>query len=433
MKVAKNTRVVIIAFCFILSAYCASVKRVHLTQLLTKESPTGTELVLTTSDPVQVSNTKLDNPPCLIISFPENNVYSSEEEELIFSKGPIKRIKNEYCPTGSKSQRRLNFIIVELTQDLPYEISHNGSSIIIRMENPGGTADPPLREKAQVESQPQEKKEKLNEEPGYLIGPEDILRVEVWNHPDISGEVVVNNEGEIIFPPVRKLSVMGMTVSHLEEKLTKALSIYLIDPVVFITVKEYNSQRVTALGEIKTGMYTLRRRTTLVELIGQIGSTTQNADIYHIKLIKKDGRVLVYDLNELLADSQKSESVVVSGGDTIYVPPLELNKVYVLGEVNYPKYIHIKGRLTLVDAITEAGGYTRDAVTKSIIVIRGELGSHKGIRLSLSRILKKGDIAQNIDLEPGDIVYVPKTFVTNIERFLRAISLPVTWFFWYER
>ena len=102
-----------------------------------------------------------------------------------------------------------------------------------------------------------------------------------------------------------------------------------------------------------------------------------------------------------------------------------------MGEVKSPKIVNIKGKLTLVEAITEAGGYTDNAVTKSIIVIRGELGSQKGIRLNLSRILKKGDIAQNIELKPGDIVYVPKTFIVYIERFLRDLALPLTWYFWY--
>jgi len=115
------------------------------------------------------------------------------------------------------------------------------------------------------------------------------------------------------------------------------------------------------------------------------------------------------------------------------VPPLAINKVYVLGEVKESKVITLKGKMTLVDAITEAGGYTRDAVIKSIIVIRGELGSQKGIRVNLNRILKEGDIGQNIDLKPGDIVYVPKSFIVNVERFLRIIALPATWYFWYLR
>lgn len=193
-------------------------------------------------------------------------------------------------------------------------------------------------------------------EGGYLVGPGDVLSIEVWRQPEVSRDVVVDEEGEIRLPPIKKILVMGMTVPQVEEKLTEALSKYLIDPAVFVTIKEFNSQRVVALGETKTGMYTLKRRTTLVEFLGQIGGPTGEADIFHIKLIKKDGQSFTYDLNELMKNPQKSEDVLVSGGDTLYVPPLEMNKVYVLGKVNSPKAIPIKGKLTLIDAITEAGG-----------------------------------------------------------------------------
>ncbi len=300
------------------------------------------------------------------------------------------------------------------------------------MKNPEISSDSSPNEKIQVELQSQDgEEEELPAEEGYLIGPEDVLSIEVWNQPDISREVVVNHDGEITIPPVRKLSVIGLTVSQMEEKLAEALSKYLIDPIVFVTVKEFNSQRVTALGEIRTGMYTLKRRTTLVEFLGEIGGPTDNADTYHIRLIKKDKKVFIYDFNELLKDPQKSESVIVSGGDTVYVPPLEFNKVLVVGEVKNPKVVPIKGRLTLIDAITDAGGYTRDAVLKSVIVIRGELGSQEGIRINVNEILKKADLSQNIELEPGDIVYVPTTFIVHIERFLRAVAYPLTWYFWF--
>lgn len=289
------------------------------------------------------------------------------------------------------------------------------------------------QEKSQVKPQSLGEQKKPLVQPGYLIGPEDVLSVEVWNQPDISREVVVDYDGEINIPPVRKLSVIGLTVSQLEEKLSKALSKYIIDPIVFVSIKEYNSQRVTVLGETKTGMYTLKRRTTLVEFLGQIGGMTENADTFHIKLIKKDRRVLIYDLNELIDNPQKSEGIIVSGGDTVYVPPLEFNKVYVLGEVENPKIVSIKGKLTVIDAVTEAGGFTRDAVRKSVMIIRGELGSQKGIRINAKQILNKGDISQNIELEPGDIVFVPKTFIVHIERFLRDLAYPLTWYFWFIR
>lgn len=289
------------------------------------------------------------------------------------------------------------------------------------------------QEREPLELQPKEQEKKPTVQLGYLIGPEDVLNVEVWNQPDISREVVVSYEGDITIPPIRKLSVIGLTVSQLEERLSKALSKYLIDPIVFVSIKEYNSQRVTVLGETKTGMYTLKRRTTLVEFLGQIGGTTENADTFHIKLIKKDGETSTYNLNDLIDNPQKSESVVVSGGDTVYVPPLEFNKVYVLGEVKTPKIVTIKGKLTVIDAVTEAGGFTRDAVRKSVMIIRGELGSQQGIRVNAKQILNKGDISQNIELEPGDIVYVPKIFIVHIERFLRDFAYPLTWYFWFLR
>jgi polysaccharide export outer membrane protein len=297
----------------------------------------------------------------------------------------------------------------------------------------GWTSIASSQEKSQVKPKILVAEKKPLVQPGYLIGPEDVLSIEVWNQPDVSREVVVNYDGEINIPPVRKLSVIGLTVSQLEEKLSKALSKYIIEPIVFVSIKEYNSQRVTVLGETKTGMYTLKRRTTLVEFLGQIGGTTENADTFHIKLIKKDQKAFVYDLNDLIDNPQKSESIVVSGGDTVYVPPLEFNKVYVLGEVKTPMIVTIKGKLTVIDAITEAGGFTRDAVRKSVMIIRGELGSQQGIRINARQILKEGDISQNIELEPGDIVFVPKTFIVHIERFLRDFAYPLTWYFWFLR
>jgi polysaccharide export outer membrane protein len=220
-------------------------------------------------------------------------------------------------------------------------------------------------------NQPKREIENIQTEPGYLIGPGDVLNIDVWKQPDISREVTVNYKGEIKLPPIKKMSAIGLSIPLLEERIGEALSKYLIEPVVFVTIKEYNSHRVIALGETTTGMYSLKRKTTLVEFLGQTGGPTENADTSHVKLIKKDGRIFTYDLNKLFNDPQESVEAIVSGGDTVYVPPLEFNKVYVLGEVRAPKSVIIKGKFTLIDAIAEAGGYTRDAVTKSVMIIRG--------------------------------------------------------------
>ena len=412
---------------------CASSKNAHLVNLAAKELPSETMVILTTSEPVQYKDTKLENPPCIIISFPDKKVFSSEEDVLIINKGPIKRIKNEYYQSEGEGQHQLNLVIVELTQDLPYKITTSGSSIIIRIQNPEQSEVMPFEENTKIGGDSQIRAKSPLTDSGYLIGPGDVISIEVWNNPEISRDVTIDDRGEIMLPPIRRMSVIAFTTYQLEEELAKYLSKYLIDPIVFVTIKEYNSQRVIALGETTTGMYTLKRKTTLVELLGQIGGPTDNADVSRIKLIKKDGEILSYDLNELISDPQKSDEVLVSGGDTIYVPPLEIHKVSVLGQVKNPQNIEIKEKMTLVKAIAEAGGFTENAAPRSVIIIRGELGALKGYRVNMKRIFKKGDIGLNIELEPGDIVFVPRSFIADIERFLRDVSLPLTWYFWYLR
>jgi polysaccharide export outer membrane protein len=417
-------------FVILLFVSCASPKIAHFVNLDTKELPTETRVVLTISQPVQYKATKLENPPGIILSFPDKKVFSSEEDVVVVNKGAIKRIKNEYYRAEGIGQRQLHLMIVELVQDLPYKISLSGSSIIIRIENPKPSELLAPGEKTKIGGDSQAKAKDLADA-GYLIGPGDILTIEIWGHPDVSRDVVVDYRGEIKLPPVRRMSVMAFTTYQLEEELYKSLSKYLIDPVVFVTVKEFNSQRIIALGETTTGMYSLKRKTSLVEFLGEIGGPSENANVSKIKLIKKDGEISIHDLNELIANPKKSDEILVSGGDTVYIPPRALDRVSVLGQVNDPKMIVIKEKLMLVEAVTEAGGFNENAVRSSVIVLRGELGDMKGYRVNMARIFSKGDIGLNIELKPGDIVYVPKSFIADVERFLRDVSLPLTWYFWY--
>ena len=429
--VDRKAATIIVILLFVSCIPRLAPKIAHFVNLEAKESESDTMVILTISEPVQYKDTKLENPPGIILSFPDKKVFSGEEDVVIVNKGAIKRIKNEYYQTEGEGNRQLELVIVELVQDLPYKISHSGSSIIIRIENPKQSELLDIEEKAKIGGDLQAKARDPFADSGYLIGPGDILNIEVWNHPDVSRDVAVDYRGEIKLPPVRRMSVMAFTTYQLEEELTKFLSKYLIDPIVFVTVKEFNSQRIIALGEITTGMYSLKRKTSLVEFLGQIGGPTDNANVSKIKLIKKDGEISIHDLNELIGDPKKSDEVLVSAGDTVFVPPLEMSRVSVLGEVKSPKMIIVKGKLALVEAVTEAGGFTDNAVQSSVIVLRGELGAMKGYRVDMSRIFKKGDIGLNIELEAGDIIYVPRSFIADLERFLRDITLPLTWYFWY--
>lgn len=117
----KATTMFIITMLFVSCFSTMPHKNAHFVNLVTQEQPSETTLIFTTSEPVPFKDTKLENPPCILISFPDKKVFSSEEDVVIVNKGPIKRIRNEYYQSGNESERQLNLVIVELTQDVDYQ------------------------------------------------------------------------------------------------------------------------------------------------------------------------------------------------------------------------------------------------------------------------------------------------------------------------
>lgn len=409
---------------FVISA-CVSSRPVYKANIITEEFPEETEIILTTSGPVKYKVTRLKDFPGLILSFPEDQIYLGDDEISIINEGPISSIKKEFYPGDGSDRPLLAFLIIELTQDLPYKIDNSGNSIRIKIKNPAASHTSSIVEvqNDKAENNRDNGEEKIQIIPGYIVGPGDILSIEVWTYDDISRDVTVSGSGDIKLPPMKeKVDVLGLNITLLEDKLESVLSKYLVDPIVFVTVKEFNSQRVIAMGETSTGIYPLKKKTTLVEFISQIGGPTENADIHNMRLIRKDGSILTYDLSMLMNDPQEGGKVLLSGGDTIYFPPLEDNKVYVLGEVRTPGTFPLKENFTLLDAISEAGGYTEKAVIRSIIVISGGIENPKAVRVNLKKVLKEGDFSQNPQLTAGDLVFVPRSFVADLATFLGLMT-----------
>jgi len=106
-----------------------------------------------------------------------------------------------------------------------------------------------------------------------------------------------------------------------------------------------------------------------------------------------------------------------------------INKVVILGEVLGPGVYRSTGSSSIAEVIASAGGYTKYAVINSIMVIRGDVRTKpEVIRVNLAQVLK-GRISQNITLKPNDIVYVPKSFIGNINTFLDVIQPAISEYF----
>ncbi len=246
----------------------------------------------------------------------------------------------------------------------------------------------------------------------YTIGPTDVIKITVFNEPELSRTVRVAADGTISFPLLGNVEVAGLTPTALEEKLEKLLGErYLVEPQVSVEILEYNSQKVYVLGAVKEpGYYELRGPTTLLEVISRAGGITSDAGKAIVITSKDTGgeaKVRVINREKLLVEGEVSLDVRVSGGDVVYVP--RAKEVYVLGEVKKPGAVKYQEGLTLLQAVSLAGGLTDMAAPRRVRIIRNSDGKRSTIEVDLKEILK--DASKDIEVLPSDVVIVPRSLI----------------------
>jgi polysaccharide export outer membrane protein len=142
--------------------------------------------------------------------------------------------------------------------------------------------------------------------------------------------------------------------------------------------------------------------------------------------LKKAGskKLIRLNLYELLVKGDMTKNLSLSPGDIIYVPQGTKNQIYVLGEVNNPGVYRMKEGITLLEAIGQAGSETSKAKLERTSVIRKKKdGSQPDIYIvNVMQILREGKMKYNLKLQPGDIVYVPKSVKPQWDRILPMLN-----------
>jgi len=156
----------------------------------------------------------------------------------------------------------------------------------------------------------------------YVIGPEDVLEIDVWNNPALSKRVPVRPDGKISMPLIRDVTVAGMTALQVREKLTEAFGQFVGSPEVTVTIAEINSYKIFVQGEVAhPGAYPIKSRTTLVQVIAMSGGFTQWAEksnIVVIRITEKGTERLPADYKRIV--SGDDPDVPLRPGDTVIVP-----------------------------------------------------------------------------------------------------------------
>lgn len=122
----------------------------------------------------------------------------------------------------------------------------------------------------------------------YVIGPEDVLDIAIWNSPEISRTVPVRPDGKISVPLVNDVQAAGLTPMQLRETLSQTLVAYIATPIVSVIVREIHSFKVTVIGEVKTpGRYELKSRATIVDVLAMAGGPTDYAERGKILVLRE--------------------------------------------------------------------------------------------------------------------------------------------------
>ena len=154
----------------------------------------------------------------------------------------------------------------------------------------------------------------------YKVGPADILGIRVWDEPQFSEPVIVQENGRITLPLVGDLQAGGLTPVQIAESITKALAKYIVKPLVTVTVQQVGSRRYYMDGEIsRPGEYPLVVPTTILEAISKAGGPAPFANTKKIYVLRKDKR-LPFNWKDVLKGKHMDQNILLESGDHIVIP-----------------------------------------------------------------------------------------------------------------
>jgi polysaccharide biosynthesis/export protein len=278
-------------------------------------------------------------------------------------------------------------------------ISASGGHVVSRGATPGITSVP-------------EDFSKLTLSAGFL------LSMTVYDMPEISGDLRVDDLGNVDVPMAGDLHVAGMTLPEaklaIQKKLTDAE--ILKNPKINLDVVQYAGENVTVTGEVASpGRIQLLAPHSLSDVLGLVGGETQLAgnSIEVRRTVDGTPQTLEVKYSRSSGNSDEIKAFMVKPGDTISIPRAGI--VYVMGAVNRPGgyLMQEDGKLNVTQALSLAMGTTMNASVDSIRVVRkDEQGKLTEIKIPYSAI-SKGK-AEPLTLQAQDLVYVPVSKIKTV-------------------
>ena len=306
--------------------------------------------------------------------------------------------------------------------------------------------------------------EEASKQGDYVIGGGDLLGIEVFDVPELSREVRVNESGFVSIPLVPvKVQAAGLTAFQLQDKLAELLQSngLVTHPQITVTVKEQHSEPITVIGAVRTPL-TLQavHQMTLLQVLSQAGGITDDAGskvlITRVRRLPDPGSPdsvnppnnpsasdqaansqavsegaenkdsISIDLNDLLDSGDPKYNIPLYGGDVVTVP--HSGVIYAVGAVQRPGGFAMetdRQQLTVLKIVSLAGGLTPTAKPGNAVILRQPPGSAQRLQLpvDVKRILTLK--SEDLTLQRNDILYVPDSTGKHALRRSAEIAIAI--------
>lgn len=161
-------------------------------------------------------------------------------------------------------------------------------------------------------------------DPRYVIGPQDVVDINVWEEPAISRTVPVRPDGKISLPLLNDIQAAGLTPDQLGKVITTDLRKYMENPQVTVIVTAINSQRFSILGEVRRpGTFQMLPNMTILQALSDAGGFSPFAklkDIYVLRMVNGQQEKFPFNYKNVLKGKDPQANIVLRPGDTIVVP-----------------------------------------------------------------------------------------------------------------
>lgn len=226
----------------------------------------------------------------------------------------------------------------------------------------------------------------------YRLGPGDIVKISVYDHPDLNAELQLNDQGAVAFPLLGEVKLLGLSYTGAEALISEGLKKggFVNQPNITVLISQYRSQRVSVIGEVnRAGRYALEGATDLVDLLAIAGGLSINAGDSVVVL--RGAERLEYRLSQTMKQTDAAKrNIALAQGDVVYVPRAQ--QFYVYGEVNRPGVYRMEPQMTVMQALAVAGGFNPRASHRHLEIHRvDQAGVMSKIEARLTDLLAEND------------------------------------------